>query len=154
MDRPTLFRLDRPVRKVHRFTEHVEHSSQSLGTDGHRNGRAGVDDVHPSRHAVGGLHCDCTHTVLPEVLFDFGDDVDLLDANAALRHDSNRVVDLGKTFGKFDVDDGPDDLDNPTDFLRCCCLCHNVFVLRQQGRHSSLSRLSLTTSPTRPRRLR
>ena len=64
MDRPTLLRLDRPVREVHRFAQDVEHSAKRLGTNRHRNGCAGVDDVHPSRHAVGRLHRDRPHAVL------------------------------------------------------------------------------------------
>jgi hypothetical protein len=35
------------------------------------------------------------HAVFAEMLFDFGDHIDLLDSDAALRDNANRVVDLG-----------------------------------------------------------
>jgi hypothetical protein len=61
------------------------------------------------------------------MLFDFGHDVDLLDADASFGNDSNRVIDLGQAFGELDVDDRPDDLHDLPNLLRCRCLCHNVF---------------------------
>jgi hypothetical protein len=80
MDRPPLLRLHRAIRIVHRLAEHVQHAAERLGAHRHRDRRAGVDDLHPAGHAVGGLHGHGAHAILTEVLLDLGDDVDRLDA--------------------------------------------------------------------------
>ncbi len=60
------------------------------------------------------------------MLLDLGDDVDFLDARAALGDDADRVVDLGEITGrKFNVDHRADHLDDRADALCRCCLCHD-----------------------------
>ena len=124
VNRPALLRRDGPVGEIHRLPQHVENSAKRFGTDGHRDWRPGIDHTHPSCHPVGRLHRDSPYAVFAEVLFDFCHDIDLLDANTALRDDSDRVVDLGQALGKFDVDDGTDHLHDLADLLCRCCLCH------------------------------
>ena len=72
--------------------------------------------VHAALQAVGRLHRDRAHAAFAEVLFDLGDDVDLL-ARGQGRHDAERVVDGGQVSAlELDVDDGADDLDDLADF--------------------------------------
>src|SRR6185436_5349910 len=55
VNRPALFRLHRPIRKVHGFTEHVQHAAERLGANRNGDWRAGVDHAHAAGHAVSGL---------------------------------------------------------------------------------------------------
>src|SRR5688500_7743917 len=123
MNRPALLRLDGTVRVVNRLAQHVEHPAERLWTYRHRDWSAGVDGLHPARHAVGRLHRDGPHPVLAQMLLDFCDHVDLLDAGAALGHDAVGVVDLRQPLAELDVDDRADDLNDLARPLCSCCMC-------------------------------
>ena len=86
------------------------------GTD---DGAAGVDRLHAAHHAVGRQHADAAHAVLAEVLLHLGDDVDGDAAARAVVLDAHGVVDGGHLVVELDVHDGPDDLHDATDVLRC-----------------------------------
>jgi hypothetical protein len=125
MNRPVFLRLHRPVREVDRFTEHVQHAAKRRRPHGHRNRRAGVEDVHAALQAVGRLHRDGADAPFTKVLFDFGDDVDFF-ARGQRRDDAQRVVDGGQVSALvLNVDDGPDNLNDLADFLFARCGCHN-----------------------------
>ncbi len=127
VDRPAFLGVDRPIREVDRFTEHVHDAAERRRTDGHRDRRTGVDDLHAAAHAVGRLHRDRPYAVLAEMLLYFRDDVDDVPGVARLRHDADGVVDGGEIAPrKFDVDHGPDDLDDFPDLLCCCCRCSHM----------------------------
>ena len=118
MDRPALLRLDRPVRKVDRLAEHVQHAAERLRADRHRNRLAEVGRRHAALHAVGRLHRDRAHAVLAEVLLHLGDDVEHRRAALAVGHDAQRVVDFRQVAGlELDVDDRSDDLNDLADVL-------------------------------------
>ena len=94
MNRPSFLGLDRPVRKVDRLAENIEHATQHFRADRHRNRCAQIDRGHVALHAVGRLHRNGAHPILAQVLLDLGDDVDV---DAALtRFDMQRVVDGGQ----------------------------------------------------------
>ena len=126
MDRPALFRVDRPVRIIDRLAEHVHHAAERGGPDGHRDRLAQVDRLHAALHAVGRLHRDRPHARLAEVLLDLADDVDLRLARFAFGLDLNGVVDVRQVaVGELDVDDRTDDLNDLADLLlRCDFSCH------------------------------
>ena len=117
VNRPALLRLDRPIGKVDRLAEHVQHAAERLGADRHRDRLAEVDRFHAALHAVGRLHRDRAHAVLAEVLLDFGDDVERLAPSLRVALDAQRVVDRRQVAGlELDVDDRSDDLDDLADF--------------------------------------
>ena len=62
--------LDRPSF-VHRIADHVEHAPHDAFTDGHGNGRAGVDDFEAALETFGAGHGDGAHPVVAEVLLHF-----------------------------------------------------------------------------------
>ena len=124
MDRPALRGGDRAIRKVHRFAEDVHDPAERRGPDRHRDRRAGVDHRHAAAHAVGGLHRDRPHAVLPEVLLDLRDDVDDVAGVRLPGRDPDGAVDGGKLpAGEFDVDHGSNHLDDFADLLGRCCFC-------------------------------
>jgi hypothetical protein len=89
--------------------------------------------LHAARHPVGGFHRDGAHAVFPEVLLHFGNDIDLPETAAAIRHDSNRVVDFRQAArGEFDVHHWADHLDDFAGSLCGCCCCHSLFLAASQ----------------------
>src|SRR6185503_5746968 len=126
MDWPAFQRFDGAVREVHGLAKHVENAAKRLWTNGDRYRCTRVDDLHAARHSVRWLHRDRAHAVFTEMLFDLGDDVDLLGAAFAVGDDTHRGVNRRKPPGKFDVDHRPDDLDHPAASRCRCCLCHSI----------------------------
>ncbi len=115
MDRPALLRLDLGLHPVDRVAQHVEDPSERAFADGNADGRAGVDDLHAARDAVGGVHRDRAHAVVAEVLLDFGDQFDRRPALALGNDDLQRGVDLGEPVRKDRVDYDTLDLEDPAD---------------------------------------
>ncbi len=174
------FVMHRPIRKVDRLAEHVQHAPERLGADRHRDRPAQVLGLHAALQAVGRLHRDRAHAVLAEVLLDLDDDVDVL-IGAGWPRDAHGVVDRGQVAaGELDVDDRADDLDDFADF-RCFCDCHRyaliaIFTCSNFSNHLSvpdafnininlpssrlrdgtarLTRRCPITAPARPTRLR
>ena len=106
MDWPSFLGLNRPVRKVDRLAEDVEHATQHFRADRHRNRRAQVDRGHAALHTVGRLHRNGTHSAFAQMLLNLGDDVDVDGALIGL--DMQRVVDGGQMPLELHVEDWPD----------------------------------------------
>ncbi len=103
MDRGEHVRTDRAAL-VDRLADDVHDAAERLGTDRHRDRRAGVGHLLAAGEAVGGVHGDGAHGVLAQVLGD-------------LEHQALAVVvglQRGEDRRQFafegDVDDGADDL--------------------------------------------
>ena len=112
MNRPAFFGVHRPVGKIDRLAEHVQHAAERLGSNGDRNPLAQIQDLHPALHAVGRLHRHRAHAVLAEVLLDLANDVDRA-GRTALRFDVQRVVDGRQVAGlELDVHDRTDHLND------------------------------------------
>ena len=115
-----LLRFDRPVRIIDRFAKDVEDAAQGSRAHRHLNRVSLVGRLHAALHAVGGLHGDGADAVLAEMLLDFDDDIEVGGAALALRHDAQRVVDVGQVTGlELDVHHWPDDLHDCADVLIC-----------------------------------
>src|SRR3989442_342389 len=122
MNGQRLLGLDRPLA-VDRLAQHVEQTAERLAADRHRDGRAGVDDLHPADQSVGAGHGDGAHAVLTQVLGHLQCEADLRTAGLLIlrRLDSQRVIDLRQfPFGKFRIHDRSDHLDDSS--LRHCAL--------------------------------
>ena len=78
VNRPALLRHHGSIGKVDRLAEHVQHASERLGADRHRDRAAEILGHHAALQAVGRLHRDRAHAVLSEVLLDLDDDVELV----------------------------------------------------------------------------
>ena len=112
---------------VDRLADDVEEPPERVLSDGHRDRAAGVGHLHAASQAVGGLHRDGAHPVVPEVLLHLRRD--FLAALVLALHGEG-VVDLGQlALLEAHVEDGTDDLDDlarPGRFLLLhgCLHCH------------------------------
>jgi peptide chain release factor 1 len=111
MDRPPLLRLQVPL-PVDRVAEDVEEAPQGRFADGDADRRTGVLDFNAARQAVGGIHRDGAHSVVPEVLLDLGDQILRRPAVLLRDRDAERGVDLRQLAGEDDVDDDAPNLDH------------------------------------------
>ena len=113
--------------------------------DRHRDGRPGVDDLHPAHHAVGGAHGHRAHLVLPDVLLHLGHEPDRLRGAGVLEEQG--VVDLGQLPGlELDVEDGADDLDDRADVG--CDRCGGHAMISCVVRVSAIYPWSAAAPPT------
>ena len=95
MNGQRLLGLDRPFA-VDRLAQHVEQTAERLAADRHRDGRAGISDLHPTDQSVGTGHGHGSHPVLAKVLGHLQCEADLRTPGLLVlrRFDSYRVVDL------------------------------------------------------------
>ncbi|MNL37484.1 hypothetical protein D3C87_1596290 [compost metagenome] len=91
------------------LAEDVEDAALGQVADGHRDGGAGVQDLHPAGEAVGRAHGDRADAVVAQVLLDLSHQADL-DARVGGAFDAQGVVDGRQVIAEEDVDHGPDDL--------------------------------------------
>src|SRR5262249_37288585 len=128
MNRQALLRRHRPVWKIDRLAEHVQHAAERLGPDRHGDRAAEIEGLHAALQTVGGLHRDRADAVLAEVLLDFRHDIDRA-GGRALRFDAERVVDFRQVSRlELDVDDGTDDLDDGAYLLLHLCSHSSIRV--------------------------
>ena len=104
-----LFGLDGPTF-VDGVAAHIEYPPHHSLSDGHGNGRAGVDDFVAAFETFGGGHGDGPHPVITKVLLHFEGQFELLVLDS--KFDSQRVVDGRQFFRKFDIHDRTYDLNN------------------------------------------
>src|SRR5262249_60390744 len=76
MNRPALLRRHRPVWKIDRLAEHVQHAAERLGPDRHGDRAAEIEGLHAALQTVGGLHRDRADPVLAAGLLAFPHDID------------------------------------------------------------------------------
>ncbi len=91
------------TQAVHRAAHHVEHPAEGLMAHRHHDGIAGVFHGHAPDQAVGGVHGDGAHHVVPQVLGHFHHQIvfDVVDGRVA---DEQTVFDGRQfTFLKFHV---------------------------------------------------
>ena len=140
VNRPALVRLDRAVGEVDRLAEHVEHTTERLGPDRHRDGGASVGRRHAPLHPVGRRHRHGADAILTQMLLDLRGDDDVL-TTWCRRVDLQRVVDRRQVSTlELHVQHRSDDLDNLAHTR--VCVCHAYLGITMRPR------------PTRPRSAR
>src|SRR5215472_12593371 len=98
---------------VHRLPKYVEHAAKCLFADGHADGFAEVDGLHPADHTVGRLKRDGADSAFPDMLGDFAGDIQRLRHVVALAGNADCGTDKRNVaFLELDVDGGSRDLDD------------------------------------------
>jgi len=108
-----MLRIDR-TEAVDRPTHHVQDPPETFRPDGNTDRPSKVLGLHPAHQAVGDIHGDAAHDVVPQVLGDLHDQVvlDVVDRGIG---DGDGVHDAGElSLLKRHVDDRSDDLYKPS----------------------------------------
>ncbi len=96
---------------VHRFADHVHDAAQRTVADRHFDRAAGVDHFLTANQTLGGVHRDGTNRVLAKVLGNFQHQANAMVVRFKSVQDQRQVV------IELDVDNGADDLGDPSDLF-------------------------------------
>ena len=94
---------------VHRFADHVHDTPKRTGADGDRNRSTGVRHLKATNQTFGGVHGDCANGVFAQMLRHFQNQA------VALVLGFKRIQNFRQATLELDVDDGADDLGDPSD---------------------------------------
>ena len=113
VDRPALDVVAGGRLVVDRLADHVPDPSERRVADWNRDRLTGVDHLDAAREAVGGVHRDCAHAIVPEVLLHLCDQRRSLRVAHSGHLDRERVVDPGQVLREDRVDHDALDLHDP-----------------------------------------
>lgn len=126
VDRELFLRL-RSFFIVDRLSQNIENSSKCLLTDRHHDRSTGRNGIHAADKTVGGTESDASYRIITEMLGNLN-----REDPAILCGDLNGVIDLRQpALGKFDIQNGTDDLSNFTNvFLSISLLLVSIITIQ------------------------